>query len=190
MISSSHNPHSHWHCRLCPCQAVLQTSANPGLAHQCAWGHLGSAGLWGNCSLLTKHQPVPSPREDEASVCLVPLSPQKHLWLREGVTLGRSFSGPRNNHLQKRVSSSFTSPSWTRDFFNQVMLKHYHHTIILSALVKIRWGKGQLTSHCPSHVISRSSYHGIWTGMPRADHLSCKRKKKKVHKLHCENHCV
>lgn len=53
-------------------------------------------------------------------------------------SLGRSHSGSRNNHPQRRVSSSLTSLSWTRDFFNQVILENHHHTIILSALVKIR----------------------------------------------------
>lgn len=68
---------------------------------------------------------------DAASICLVPLSPQKvsdpgkeSLWAKK--------------HPQRRVSSSLTPLSWTRDFFNQVILENHHHTIILSALVKIR----------------------------------------------------
>lgn len=80
-----------------------------------------------------------------------------------------------NKHL-----SSFASLSWTRDFFTQVMLESHRYAKTLSAMVKISWGKGQLTLRCPSHGISRSSYHGIWTGMLLAGHLSCKRKSKYV----------
>lgn len=50
------------HTRALAMPGVLQSSAHPGPAHQSAWGHLGSAGVWGNCHLLTKHQPVPSPQ--------------------------------------------------------------------------------------------------------------------------------
>lgn len=62
------------HVGLCPCQAVLQSSANPGLAHHSAWGHLGSAGVWGSCHLLTKHQHVLSPQgmQHQSAQCLSP----------------------------------------------------------------------------------------------------------------------
>lgn len=79
----------------------------------------------------------------------------------------------------EKGSSSFTSLSWTRDFFSQAMLENHHHTTILSALVGIRWGDGQLTLHCPSRVTWGSSCRGIWTGTPPADHLSWERKNKR-----------
>ena len=118
----------------------------------------------------------PAPRREQASVCLMSPSPQKHLCKP---ALGRSHSGPINNCPQERVSSSFASLSWTRDFFTQITLENHHYAKTLSAMVKISWGKGQFTLRCPSRVISRSSYHGIWTGMLLAGHLSCKRKNKR-----------
>lgn len=70
------------HARLCCRPQLTQV-----LPHQCARDHLGSAGVGGNCHVLPKHGSVPSPHEEATSVCLAPLSPQKHLWLREGVIL-------------------------------------------------------------------------------------------------------
>lgn len=132
---------------LCLQRALLQTPASAGLGPQCDWDWLGQGS--------------------------VAVWGNNYLAI---TTVGRSHSGPINNCPQERTSSSFAFLSWARDFFIWLTLENHHYAKTFSAMAKISWGKGQLTLHCPSHVISRSSYHDIWTGMLLAGHLSCKRK--------------
>lgn len=165
--------------KLCLHKALLHTLASTGLGHQCGWDQLGQgwAVVWGNYHLLLKYRSVLGPKEG-TSISL------PNVFLPTKASL-QTDSGEEPFWTKKQLSSgdgflsSFASLSWTRDFFTQITLENCHYAKTLSAMVKTSWGKGQLTLRCPSRVISRSSYHGIWTGMLLAGHLSCKRKNKR-----------